>query len=55
MEKERFMLIHNDKKIHRFKTLADAKVFGVCCCRGSYHYYTIIDTEKDEVIYKWID
>lgn len=55
MEKDKFVLIHNDERIYRFKSLEEAKTFGACCCRGSYNYYAIIDMERNVVVYKWID
>lgn len=53
MEKDRFMLIHNDEFVYRFKWLELAKLYAIGHCRGSYEFYIIIDTERDRVVYKW--
>lgn len=53
MEKERYMLIHMDKHVHRFKWLTEAQHYAKINCRGDYEFYIIVDTEKDEVVGKW--
>lgn len=53
MEKGKYMLIHMDKNVHRFKWLSEAQRYAICHCRGSYEYYVIVDTEKDKVVDKW--
>lgn len=53
MEKERYMLILNDKYIYRFKEFKQAEHYAAINCHGSYEYYIIIDTELDIVLYSW--
>lgn len=53
MEKDRYMLIHLDRDIYRFKSQMLAESYGERRCRGPYEYYVIVDTEKDEVVYRW--
>lgn len=53
MEKGRFLLIHMDKYVYRFKWLTEAQRYAVSHCRGSYEFYIIVDTEKDEVVNSW--
>lgn len=53
MEKGRFMLIHKDKYVYRFKYRTEAQRYAICNCRGAYSFYVIVDTEKDEVITAW--
>lgn len=53
MEKERYMLIHMDKNIYRFKWLSQAKYEARKRFRLDYEYYIIVDTWEDKVIYKW--
>ena len=47
------MLIHMDKNVHRFKWLSQAKRYARINCRGSYGFYVIIDTRKNEIVEKW--
>ena len=53
MQTKRYMLIHMDKNVHHFKWLSEAKRYAIINCRGSYEYYVIIDTRKNEVVDKW--
>lgn len=53
MEKDRYMLILNDKYIYRFKEFKQAEHYAAINCHGSYEYYIIIDTELDIVLYSW--
>lgn len=53
MEKERYMLIHNDSTIYRFKYHSEALRYATMHCRDSYEFYIIVDTEKDEVVNRW--
>lgn len=53
MKKDRFMLIHMDKNVHRFKWLSEAMRYAIINCRGNYEFYIIVDTQNDEVVYKW--
>lgn len=47
------MLIYMDKIVHRFATLQLAQDYAKLHCRGTYEFYVIVDTEKDEVVDKW--
>ena len=53
MEKGRYLLIHKDRYVYRFRWLSEAKRYAICNCRGSYEFYVIVDTEKDEVVDSW--
>ena len=53
MEKEKFMLIHMDKNVHRFDSLRRAILYAMEHCRGSHEYYIIVDTVENKVIDKW--
>lgn len=53
MEKGRYMLIHMDKYVYRFKWRSQAFRYAGINCRGAFEYYIIVDTEKDEVIGRW--
>lgn len=53
MEKDRFMLIHMGKFDYRFKTIQEAKIFGINRCRGANNFYIIVDTEKGRVVDSW--
>ena len=54
MEKERYMLIHVDKYVYRFKWLTQAQRYALIHCRDSFGYYIIVDTVEDKVVYKWM-
>ena len=47
------MLIHKGKFVYRFKYLSEAVRYAICHCRGSYEFYVIVDTERDEVVNSW--
>lgn len=47
------MLIHMDRKIRRFDNQEQAESYALCHCRGSYEFYIIVNTEEDEVVYRW--
>lgn len=53
MEKERYMVIHNGRTIHRFKCLAEALYYATIHSHGNYEFCIVVDTEKDEVVNKW--
>lgn len=53
MEKNRYMLIHMDRKIRRFESIEAAKGYALCHCRGNYEFYIIVDTLENEVVYRW--
>ena len=53
MEKGKFMLIHMDKYVYRFKYLSEAQRYAICKCRGNYEFYVIVNLEKDEVVVAW--
>lgn len=53
MEQGRYMLIHMDKYVYRFKCRTQAYDYAGKHCSGAYEYYVIVDTEKNEVISKW--
>lgn len=53
MEKDRFLLIHMDKNVRRFKSIASAINYTKKYCRGNYEFYVIVDTEEDKVVCKW--
>lgn len=47
------MLIHMNRKIRRFDNQEKAESYALCHCRGNYEFYIIVDTEENEVVYKW--
>lgn len=53
MEKERFMLIHNNKNVYPFKWLTQAQRYAITHCRNANDFYVIIDTQEDKVVSKW--
>lgn len=53
MEKGRYILIHNNNTIYRFKYLTEAQRYATIHLRGSRESYIIVDTQKDEVVDKW--
>lgn len=53
MKKDRYMLIHMDRKVRRFKNQEEAECYALCHCRGNYEFYIIVDTQEDEVVYRW--
>lgn len=53
MKKGRYMLIHMDRYIHRFKYLKRAKLYAIDNCQGSREFYIIIDTKTDRVVCRW--
>lgn len=53
MEERKFLLIHMDAHVYRFKFLSEAQRYAICNCRNTYGFYVIVDLEKDEVVVKW--
>ena len=53
MQKKRYMLIHNNKDVYRFKTLTSAFLYAVSNCRGNNEFYIIVDTWRNNVVYNW--
>lgn len=53
MKKGRYILIHKNKYVYRFKWLTTARRYAIKNCRGSYEFYVIIDLQKDEVVDSW--
>lgn len=53
MEKGKYMLIHMDRHVYRFKYLWEAQRYASIHCRGSYEFYVIVDTKEDKVVCKW--
>lgn len=53
MEKGRFMLIHKDEFVYRFKYLSAAQRYAICHCRDVYSFYVIVDLEKNEIVTTW--
>lgn len=53
MKTRRYILIYMDRYVYRFAWLELARRYAKKHCRGSYEFYVIVDTEKDEVVDKW--
>lgn len=53
MEKGRYMLIHLDKHVYRFKSKLSARAYAMHNCRGCYEFYVIVDIEEDKVVEHW--
>ena len=53
MEKGRYMLIHNNSNIYRFKYLTEAQRYAIIHLRGNNESYIIVDTKEDKVVNKW--
>lgn len=53
MEKNRFMLVHNNEFVYRFESLIAARSFAEINCRRNYNYYIIVDTVEDKVVASW--
>lgn len=53
MNRKRYLLVHMDSGVYRFRCLWCAKVYAKKHCRGKCEFYVIIDTWKNEVVDKW--
>lgn len=53
-EKGRFLLIHNDEYVCRFKTMLEAKTYAQKNCRGSHDFYIVVDLEIDAIVKTWV-
>lgn len=53
MKNYRYMLIHMNRVLRRFKKQEEAECYALCHCRGNYEFYIIVDTRENEVVYKW--
>lgn len=53
MKTKRYMLIHMETNVKRFKWLFQAKAYARKNCQGSYEFYVIVDVEKNKVVWRW--
>lgn len=53
MNKDRYMLIHLDTYVYRFKSMPEAQSYANANCCGIYEFYIIVDTWEDKVVEVW--